>query len=381
MKYPAALSLYLFAALPGYAADQLSCTLDTLGNLGWQLEKQSDDIGFENTSSCDTFATPVFKYHRGRETPQRLLDRSRQTLKSLTSKCLFARNYRDAVRTAVDKLSANTDFEFLPSGNDPRDPFLPPEGTWDTTSERGYDIPLASISASVNALYTKPFVAECSTAVQIAQLGALSEHYGADTTDNMIRLNEVGIGTWKQFTKVPSIAAKQSLFINRNDRSEDGLLKLANIGRAAFYGQVGYIKPHKGVDSIDSMDNLGQNYLIVEITDKAVASIQARKKPLKELSRLSRKIWKKYRKKQISGGKMETLRKEIQQEFEAADPFFSEIEIYVHPLSTKNFASHMARQFSYNPRTPYVFEVYEDYQQGYFFNRYIEHQISECTAQ
>jgi len=75
---------------------------------------------------------------------------------------------------------------------------------------------------------------------------------------------------------------------------------------------------------------------------------------------------------------MEKIIIDMQAELEAADPFFSDIEIYVHPLRTKNFAEHVARQFSYNPRTPYVFEVYEDYQQGYFYNRFIDHSINEC---
>jgi len=133
----------------------------------------------------------------------------------------------------------------LPVGDDPRDPFLPPEGTWDTKSVRGYDIPLSSITGSIKSLYEKPFVAECSTAAQIAQLAALSEHYGA-ATDEMLRLNEVGIGTWTQYAKQPSIKAKQSLFIDRKARRKDGLAKLAGIGRAAFYGQVGYMKPYNG---------------------------------------------------------------------------------------------------------------------------------------
>jgi len=117
----------------------------------------------------------------------------------------------------------------------------------------------------------------------------------------------------------------------------------------------------KGIEFIDSLDNLGQNYLIVDITERAVASLKARKKPLKELSKMSRKMWKKYRNRQrLLGEPMETLRAEMRAEFEALDPFFSDITVFVHPLHTNNFAEHMARQFQYNPRTPYVFEVYEE---------------------
>ncbi len=377
MKCNAALLLCLLPSLPLHAADALSCRLDVLRNLGWQTVADSPSPGYENTNTCNTDRTPVFKYNTSSEDTATLLTRSADSLNSVTSKCLYNRNYQTAVKASVEKLSNNAEFKFLPVGDDPRDPFLPPEGTWDTKSARGYDIPLSSITGSINSLYEKPFVAECSTAAQIAQLAALTEHYGT-TADSMLSLKEVGIGTWRQYARSPSIAAKQSLFIDRKARRKGGLAKLASYGRAAFYGQIGYIKPYKGIDYVDSLDNLGQNYVIVNLTDLAVASIKARKKPLKELSKVSRNMWKKYRQLQTKGEPMEKLVIDMQAELEAADPFFRDIEIYVHPLRTKNFAHHIARQFSYNSRTPYVFEVYEDYQPGFFYNRFIEHSMKEC---
>ena len=360
-----------------HAADILSCRVEVLRSVGWQTNADSPSPGYVNANTCNTNLIPVFNYNRATEDSAALLTRSEEALNSITSKCLYNRSYQSAVKASVAKLSDNTEFKFLPVGDDPRDPFLPPEGTWDTESEKGYDIPLSSITGSIKSLYEKPFVAECSTAAQIAQLAALSEHYGT-TADNMLSLNEVGIGTWRQYAKLPSIRARQSLFIDRKARRKDGLATLASYGRAAFYGQIGYMKPHKGIEFVDSLDNLGQNYVIVDITDLAVASIKARKKPLKELSRISRDMWKKYRKRQAQGESMEEIIIDMQAELEDADPFFRDIEIYVHPLRTKNFAEHVARQFSYNPRTPYVFEVYEDYQPGFFYNRFIEHSMQEC---
>ncbi len=377
MKYSAGLLLCLLPIHALSAADEMSCSLSVLSDLGWRLADNRADIGFENTDTCNTIAIPLFKYNSTTESADKIRTRSEQTLKSVTSKCLFNRRYHRSVKGVINKLSENLEFKFLPVGDDPRDPFSPPEGTWDTSSAKGYDIPLQSISNSIRSLYKKPFVAECSTAVQIAQLASLTEHY-ADQTDKMIDTSEVGIGTWNQYAKTPSIAARQSLFISRRDRRKDGLSKLASIGRSAFYGQVGYIKPYKNTSFIDSWDNRGQNYMIVDVTNKAVAAIKAREKPLKELSRISRSIWKKYRKRQSRGEAIEKLKKEMQEELEMADPFFNDIKIYVHPLRTKNFAAHIARQFGYNPRTPYVFEVYEDFQPGYFYNRFINHRMKQC---
>lgn len=361
-----------------HATDELGCSVQVLDDIGWQVVNNSD-IGFENTDTCNADITPVFKYNSLTEDPEQLSQRIRHTFNSVTSKCLFTRNYKASVNTAVTNLIDNEQFKFLPTGPDPRDPFRPPDDTWDSKAAKGYDIPKNSIRTSVESLYKKPFVAECSTAIQIAQLAALSEYYG-NTTDQMLALNEVGIGTWKQFSKVPSIAARQSMFITRGDRSDDGLKKLAQAGKAAFYGQIGYLKPHKGPRFIDSLDNLGQNYMIVKISDLAVASLRAREQPVKELSKISRKIWKQYRKRQKAGEAIEVLREEMQQELEAADPFFSDVDVYVHPLYINNFAKHIARQFKYNPRTPYVLEVYEDYQTGFFYNRYIDHKINQCMS-
>lgn len=375
-------SLTILASADTAAAstqNELSCSIEVLDKLGWEIIADSPSTGFENTGTCDTDRTPVFKYNLATEYDNKLLFRAQDALHSVTSKCLFNRDYHDAIQASVKNLTDNTSFEFLPVGDDPRDPFLPPEGTWDTTSAKGYDIPLNSITDSIQALYKKPFVAECSTAAQIAQLAALSEHYGV-TTDAMLNVSEVGIGTWGQYTKVPSIAAKQSLFIDRKARNKDGLSTLAKYGHAAFYGQMGYMRPYKGIRYVDSIDNLGQNYMIVNINDLSVAAIKARKKPLKELSKISIDMWKEYRKRQAEGEPIDLLKKEMQSDLEAADPFFRDIEVYVHPLGIKNFAQHVARQFGYNPRTPYVFEVYEDYQPGYFYNRFIDHHLNTCMG-
>ena len=359
------------------AAREMSCTLSVLENLGWELANHSEPVGVENPHACESDTAPLFKYNSFTEEPEVLLGRSKELLHSSTSKCLFNREYQSSVKSAVTKLSDNTEFKFLPVGKDPRDPFRPPGNSWEPRDRRGYDIPAKSISGAIQSLYDEPFVAECSAAIQIAQLAALNEHFGA-TTDQMINKNEVGIGHWKGYGKIPSISAGKTLFVNPSDRRADGLRKLAGTGHSAFYGQIGYINPVEGLDHIDSLDNRGQNYMIVDITENAVDAIKARKKPLKELSQISRQVWKKYRKRLSKGESKESLQEEMQAELETLDPFFNEIQIYVHPLRTKNFAAHLARQFGYNPRTAYVFEVYEDLQPGYFYSRYIDHQINQC---
>ena len=162
MKHSAALLLSLIPAVTLHAADELSCTIEVLDKLGWETIPNSQSPGFENTGTCNSDKTPVFKYNLATEHGEDILFHSKDALHSVTSKCLFNRNYHTAVKASVKQLTDNTQFEFLPVGDDPRDPFLPPEGTWDTKSAKGYDIPLNSISASVKALYEKPFVAELS---------------------------------------------------------------------------------------------------------------------------------------------------------------------------------------------------------------------------
>ena len=111
-----------------HASDELSCTIDVLDQLGWKTVANSQTTRLENTDACDTNAIPVFNFNQTTENIDSLLSRSKDALYSVTSKCLFNRSYQSAVSASITKLTDNLEFEFLPPGNDPRDPFLPPEG-------------------------------------------------------------------------------------------------------------------------------------------------------------------------------------------------------------------------------------------------------------
>ena len=77
---------------------------------------------------------------------------------------------------------------------------------------------------------------------------------------------------------------------------------------------------------------------------------------------------------------MDTLVELLENELLTTDTFFSDVSVYIHPLRTGTFAKFLARQFKYNPRTAYRFEIYEDFQTGYFFNKYVDHRLSQCEA-
>ena len=360
-----------------FAAAPLSCNLGLLKDLGWKVQQTATLPGIENPHTCRNQSTPVFLYNQIVESHDDILRRSAAALTSTTSRCLVNREYKKSLTTSIGKLVENDGFDFPKTAPDPRDPFIPPNQSWVPAGDRGYDIPAQSISRGMNALYTKPFIAECAAAAQIAQLALYSEHYGA-FTDAMLHPRDVGIGIWPQYIRNPSIAEKSPLLVNSRKRKR-ALKLLAALGKGAFYGQSGYIKPHRNMDFIDSIDNRGQNFVIVDITENAIDALRQRDRPLKELSSLSKKIWKRYKKRLDAGEDKESLAAEMTLELESQDAFFRDIKIYVHPLSVKNFAFHVGRQFKWNPRTPFVFEVYEDYQSGYFFDRYIDYRLKQCS--
>lgn len=366
-------------ALPSNVASPLSCRLGVLKDLGWEIQQTATAPGLHNTDTCSNDLPPVFTYNQGVEDRMEIQKRSESALRSVTTKCLVSRQYRQSMEASIGKLIDNKLFEFPLKGNDPRDPFIPPAQSWIPAGKRGYDIPRQSISTAVDALYTKPFISECSAAAQIAQLALFKEHYGV-FTDAILQPQDIGIGIWPEYIKNPSMTDKSALLINSKKRKK-ALKELANLGRGAFYGQSGYIKPYRNLDYIDSMDNRGQNFVIVDISPNAVGAIEKRKRPLKELSKLSKSVWKRYKTKLDEGGDKEQLVKQMELEFEALDPFFSEIEIYVHPLSVRTFAFHLARQFKWNPRTPFIFEMYEDFQSGYFHKRYVDYRLRQCEQQ
>lgn len=362
-------------AQPTY--DELSCKLGVLQDLGWSVLKTNGAPGISNGDACELYSEPEFTFNPSIETNREILGRTTAAIDSITTRCLVNRHYVGSVRTAITNLTNNKAFEFISGGADPRDPFIPPDDTWVASANRGYDQPARSLSESINTLYEKPFIAECAAATQIAQLAILKEHYGI-FTDAMIQPSEVGIGIWQAYIKAPAIAAHKPLLLDSRQRKR-ALKLLAILGKGAFYNQSGYMRPQKGDAYVDSIDNRGQNFVIVDLTDEALQALRARVQPLKELNKISRNIWKKYHRRMTTENlDSEELREPMQEEFEKADPFFSDVLVYIHPLSVRNFAFHLARQFQWNPRTPYVFEIYEDFQSGYFHQRYVDYRLRQC---
>jgi hypothetical protein len=279
----------------------------------------------------------------------------------------------------VDKLQDNTEFTFPRGGSDPRDPFIPPAQSWQPTRRRGYDSPKVSVSEAIESLYREPFIAECAAAKQVAQIASLYEHY-QDDIDDLLHPREIGIGLWQRYLNSPAIRSRTPLLINSAER-KNALRKLAALGRYAFNGQMGYIRAAKGEEYIDSPDNRGQNFLITEITPAAVEALRQRDKPLSELSALSVQLWRKYSDRLADGGTRKTLRREFEAELSDSDPFFRDVKIYVHPLGVRTFAFHIARQFRYNPRTPYTLEMYEDHLNGYTYQRFLTRGKYRCEQQ
>lgn len=359
------------------AYSELSCKLGLLQDFGWQVARTDTPPAIHHADACEPDSTPLFTYDTNVESNPVILERATRAIYSTTSRCLVNRSYLEGIKTAIVNLTDNKDFKFVSGGTDPRDPFIPPDNSWTPATDRGYDLPASSLSDSINALYKKPFIAECAAAAQIAQLAVLKEHYGV-FTDAIIQPAEVGIGIWPEYVKAPSIAANKPLLLGAKQRKR-ALKELAVLGKGAFYNQGGYLRPYKGDNFVDSIDNRGQNFVIVELGDDAMTSMRTRPQPLKEFNRITRKVWKKYRKRMTRGGEdKEVLSVEMREELEKADPFFRDVMVYVHPLSVRNFAYHLARQFKWNPRTPYVFEMYEDFQSGYFYERYIDYRLHQC---
>ena len=364
----------LRAASAAHADSKVECAIDILRDLGWQTVNQPNAPGILNAKSCQHDLTPYFNLHSKQRA---LLPRIKSAIQSNTSRCLVNRALGASARTATDNIIANKRFVFPEPGKDPRDPFTPPASNWVPSKRHGYDIPSGTLADGIRSLYHEPVVAECAAAIQVAQVATLVEHF--DNVD-MIKPSDIGIGVWREFAKSPSIKADKTLLVGRKHRRR-ALQRLAALGRGAFFNQSGYISPvSEGLEYIDSLDNRGQNFLIVDITEQAVADLAKRRRPLRELNHLSLVIWNKYDRLRKTGLSMDILEELMENDLLAKDSFFSDITVYIHPLRTGNFAKFLARQFRYNPRTAYQFEVYEDFQTGYFFQKYVTQRWSMCEG-
>ena len=365
---------HTYAASQAHADRKVECGVDILHDLGWQIVNRSDAPETLNTKTCQHELTPYFNLHGSQRA---LLPRIKSAIQSPTSRCLVNRALGDSARVATDNIIANKRFVFPEPGKDPRDPFTPPASSWAPSNRHGYDIPSGTLTDGIQSLYREPVVAECAAAIQVAQVATLVEHF--DNVD-MIKASDIGIGVWREFAKSPSIKADRTLLVSRKHRRR-ALERLASLGRGAFFNQSGYISPvTEGLEYIDSLDNRGQNFLIVDITEQAVADLAERRRPLRELNHLSLVIWNKYDRLRKTGLSMDILVELMENDLLARDTFFSDITVYIHPLRTGNFAKFLARQFRYNPRTAYQFEVYEDFQTGYFFHKYVTQRWSMCEG-
>ncbi len=372
----ATLLLVLFTG--SLQANPLQCRIDILDSLGWNTV--AANRGHADTiNTCDNFVAPVFHFSENPAEQQQMIELADAALDSDTSRCLMSRSFGRSVRVAIDKLIGNQSFTFPRGGTDPRDPFIPPEQSWLPAHRRGYDSPRQSVSGAIESLYQEPFIAECAAAKQIGQIASLYEHYKTDI-DDLLHPREIGIGLWQRYLSSPAIRARIPLLVNSTNR-KNALSTLAELGQFAFNGQMGYLRASKGEDYIDSPDNRGQNFIITRITPAAVEALRERKKPLKELSAISKKLWRKYSKKLQTGATREELRRQFETELENTDPFFREADIYVHPLGVRTFAFHIARQFRYNPRTPYILEIYEDHLSGYTYQRFLTQRKFRCDQQ
>ena len=386
LRYACLLLLTLSSANASTTVDTVQCSVDLLKDLGWQISNRSDAPDIRNSDTCQHDLNPYFNIgNQNTNTSDtgasdaRLLARIKKAIRSDTSRCLVNRRLRNSVAEATRRIIGNEDFVFPEPGEDPRDPFTPPAANWSASTRRGYDIPSNSLSDGIDALYREPVVAECAAAIQVAQLATLVEHYD-NHVDRIVSPQEIGIGVWREFAKSPSIKANKPLLVSRKQRKR-ALGRLATLGRGAFYNQSGYMAPvNDSVEFIDSLDNRGQNFLIVDITEEAVADLKKRKRPLKELNYITLKIWHNYNRLRATGLQMDTLVELLENELLTTDSFFSDVSVYIHPLRTGTFAKFLARQFKYNPRTAYRFEIYEDFQTGYFFNKYVDHRLSQCES-
>lgn len=380
-KYSLVVLCSLSLSTGTHANDSVVCGLELLEELGWETGNFTDSAENLNAETCQHDLTP--RFNTGGETTgagnSRLFSRIKSALRSTTNRCLFSRKLRVSVEDATNRIIDNTEFIFPEPGDDPRDPFTPPDTNWSASDKRGYDIPSNTLTEGIRSLYQKPVVAECAAAIQVAQLATLVEHFGNET-DRFVTAQEIGIGVWREFAKSPSIKANTPLLISRKQRKY-ALKRLAALGGGAFYNQSGYISPvNNTLEFIDSLDNRGQNFLVLDITEEAVTDLKNRHHPLRELNRITLEIWHNYNRLRATGLSMEILVNLLEKELLSTDSFFRGVTVYIHPLRTGTFAKFLARQFRYNPRTAYKFEIYEDFQSGYFFNRYVNHRLSMCES-
>ena len=381
------------------------CALDHLKSLGWRVLPSATGTQpqIHAGTPCDS-ATLEEAQAKGDLVIELPAQSSGADLTSLlamlpgltrdsASMCAYKFKVGQSVKAATQKLAANPGLRF--SGNQITfvdfGIFANEFKGWRETSFLGTSyIPNRSNARSIKTFYNESVKMECAVGLQIAQYASLYELYGDADFDRAFEKQEIVIGVWDRLAYSPSVTQGSHRGRTLNDPLAQ---EISQQGTQALVGISGYIGNVFGEKFLDQSADRGENYIITSVS-KAAGENLKKNHGLAYYNNQARKFWDLGQKlgRQQKGFYWSALargqsmgssqqEREILSEMRAilADPVFSEIRVFVHPLKEMTYGMHLARLLDANPRTPYQITLYPDSVNEGLFDRYTQYQLSKCS--
>jgi hypothetical protein len=209
----------------------------------------------------------------------RLGARLREIADGTSSRCAYQLRLAPAVREATRKLAEAEDrgdlsFPKLLGITSPWWRFEPPMPEW--ASRENLWEANGSPAGAIEAVYSKPGLAECYSAQWIAVFAAQYELYGKEFFDAAFKPEEVAVGppddvltktTFGKVSKDMVAYARWALLIGPEDAQVDATISLARHGPAAFVGLTGIVRDARGGERAN------QNFVVVSVSPRVSDSL------------------------------------------------------------------------------------------------------------
>jgi len=383
-----------------------ACKVDVLGSLGWLFERgNSDEPVIAAGQPCDradlagAHAHGDLRVHVPVDGPPltergELLD---ALLAHPATRCAYFFRLGAATRRATNRLAGNPDYRFsglqagwigFGWGGARRDGWTP------VASFGRAFVPAGGNSRAIEGFYRGRVRSECGVGRQVAQYATQAELYGPAGFDREFAAGEIVIGRFRQLHDSDSIllGRRAGAFVR------DGRARKASAqGRQAFVGLPGFIVHVLPRDRLDDINNQAQNFVIVDV-DAAAADALRRHGGFAHYNAEARRLW------QLAAtlpGDAVRFHERLLVERDAglrarlpasaaatlteidrllADPFFTGVDIYVHPRGIRPVGYHFVRMLDRNPRTPYRIELALHNLHTTLYQRYLTHRLTACES-
>ncbi|MCM0605535.1 MAG: hypothetical protein KA715_05545 [Xanthomonadaceae bacterium] len=280
----------------GLSADEqikLGCKLQTLSEMGWELQTSPSiqSITFASDTDGCSGTTPVLSIPSSMDDFSKVESDFNRALTSDATFCEYKSRLKTAGERAARKLYMNKGFGF----RKPNGPFATFDSTGAWVNESNLlTKPAGSACEAIRALYSKPTQSDCAVGLHAVHEASQLELYGCENFDQMFSADELVLGNnWDAvmassniFYGAPNV--KFGIFYeeynaekypeSHPNQFDPGAQKTAAKGRLALIGLSGYVG-YRGAaykDFLDDDSNKGQNFMIIDTSDAGAATLAAR---------------------------------------------------------------------------------------------------------